>query len=175
MNKPLSQVEHASRFQHWMRDHAAILYRVSAAFAVGADRDDLMQELLVALWQAIPAFRGDAQPSTFIYRVSHNAALSWKRSERRRDARQDGPAALEGIASAATADDADRELLERVYARIRELPELDRSLILLSLDGLSYREMAEIHGLSESNVGVRLSRSKARLAREFKEWIDDPR
>ena len=153
-----------------MRDHAAILYRVAAGFAVGAARDALMQELLLALWQAIPAFRGDAQPATFIYRVSHNAALSWKRSERRRDARQEGPAALEGIASA-TADDADRELLERVYARIRELPELDRSLVLLSLDGLSYREMAEIHGLSEGNVGVRLSRSKARLVHHFKEWI----
>lgn len=158
-----------------MRDHAAILYRVAAGFAVGVDRDDLMQELLIALWRAIPAFRGEAQAATFIYRVSHHAALSWKRSERRRDAWQEGPAALDGIEAAGGADDADRGLLERVYAGIRELPALDRSLVLLSLDGLSHREMALVHGLSEGNVGVRLHRGRARLALFLKEWIDDPR
>ncbi len=158
-----------------MGDHAAILYRVAAGFASGVDRDDLLQELLIALWRAIPAFRGDAQAATFIYRVAHNAALTWKRSERRRDAWQEGPAALDGIEAAGGADDADRGLLERVYAGIRELPALDRSLVLMSLDGLSHREMALIHGLSEGNVGVRLHRGRARLAQTLKEWLDDPR
>lgn len=177
MTNALTPAEQQARFQRWMRDHAAILYRVAAGFASGVDRDDLMQELLIALWRAIPAFRGEAQAATFIYRVSHHAALSWKRSERRRDAWQAGPAALEGIESGGGADDdaADRELLERVYAGIRELPALDRSLVLLSLDGLSHREMALIHGLSEGNVGVRLHRGRARLALSLKEWLDDPR
>ena len=79
------------------------------------------------------------------------------------------------MAAPAGPDDAQRELLEGVYARIRELPELDRSLVLLSLDGLSYREMAAIHGLSESNVGARLSRSKAQLVQQLKELTDEPR
>lgn len=63
----------------------------------------------------------------------------------------------------------ERDGLERLYAAIRELPEVDRSLILLSLDGLSYREAADIHGISETNVGVRLNRIKARLAKSLKE------
>lgn len=158
-----------------MGDHATILYRVAAGFASGVDRDDLLQELLIALWRAIPAFRGDAQAATFIYRVAHNAALTWKRSERRRDAWQEGPTALDRIEAPGGAEDADRELLERVYAGIRELPALDRSLVLMSLDGLSHREMALIHGLSEGNVGVRLHRGRARLAQTLKEWLDDPR
>jgi RNA polymerase sigma factor (sigma-70 family) len=171
----LTPAEYRARFQRWMGDHAAILYRVAAGFALGVDRDDLMQELLIALWKAIPAFRGDAQPATFVYRVSHNAAMAWKRSARRHDRAQGDPDALQRMAAPAGPDDAQRELLEAVYARIRELPELDRSLVLLSLDGLSYREMATIHGLSESNVGARLSRSKARLVRQLKELTDDPR
>ena len=61
------------------------------------------------------------------------------------------------------------ELLEQLYAAIRSLPEVDRSLILLSLDGVSYDEMATIHGLSESNVGVRLNRIKQRLTQQLNE------
>lgn len=167
--------EREACLQLWMRDHAAILYRVAAGFAAGADRGDLMQELLIALWKAIPAFRGDAQPATFVYRVSHNAAMAWKRSARRHERALVDPETLGRMAAPAGPDDAQRELLEGVYARIRELPELDRSLVLLSLDGLSYREMAAIHGLSESNVGARLSRSKARLVQQLKELTDEPR
>ena len=65
-----------------MQDHRAILHHVANGFAEGDDRNDLMQELLLAVWKAIPAFRDGAQPSTFVYRVSHNAALTWKRTQR---------------------------------------------------------------------------------------------
>ena len=71
--------EHNSCFDAWLSEHAAMLYRVTNGFAAGADRHDLMQELLLALWHAIPAFRGGSRVSTFIYRVAHNAALTWKR------------------------------------------------------------------------------------------------
>jgi len=60
-------------------------------------------------------------------------------------------------------------LLERVYVEIRLMPPVDRSLMLLSLDGLSYRDMATIHGLSESNVGVRLNRIRQKLTLNLKE------
>ena len=62
-------------FAGWLREHAAILHHVAHAFAVGADRHDLMQELMLTLWRATPKFRGDARVSTFIYRVAHSAAL----------------------------------------------------------------------------------------------------
>ena len=69
-------------FDGWLREHAAILHHVANGFATGADRHDLMQELMLALWRAVPAFRAASLASTFIFRVTHNAALTWMRAER---------------------------------------------------------------------------------------------
>jgi RNA polymerase sigma-70 factor (ECF subfamily) len=156
------------RFEGWMRHHMAILYRVANAFAQGADRHDLMQELMIAAWKASMEFRGEAKPSTFLYRVSHNAALTWKRTQRnyRRKLDRFAEAAL---APAPAAGATEHHQLDRLYGAIHELPVLDRSLILLALDGLSYREIAGIHGLTETNVGARLTRARATLARTLKE------
>ena len=165
----MSPQERDACFERWMGDHLAILYRVANAFAVGADRHDLMQELLLAVWKAVPDFRAESKPSTFIYRVSHNAALTWKRTQRTYLRKVEQFAALAATEPAPGASAHEREALERLYDAIRALPELDRSLILLSLDGVSYREASEIHGISESNVGVRLNRIKARLAKSLEE------
>ena len=163
-------------FERWLNDHIAILHRVVNSFAVGDDRKDLMQVIMLAVWKAIPSFRGQAQPATFIYRVSHNAALTWKRSEvnyRKRFEQAEDFAAIEPLAAVDAVPQ--EELLERLYAAVRRLPPLDRSLILLSLDGISYRDMSEIHGLSESNVGVRLNRIKQRLFNDLKEAANELR
>lgn len=151
------------RFTECVRDHAAILHKTANGFAPPGDRDDLKQELLLALWKALPGFRGDCQPSTFVYRVAHNAALTWKRA-RRGDERLD-PLDLHVYAlPASTPACNDRERLERLYAAIRRLPPLDRSLVLLSLDGVSYDEIAALHGLTATNVGARLTRARQKLA-----------
>ncbi len=159
--------EHNARFTTWLDRHGAVLHHVANGFATGADRHDLMQELLLALWQAVPAFRGDAQTSTFVYRVAHNAALTWRRARRNYAQRLDhfetlvATGAVPPLAVAEAAREP--EALEHIYAAIRQLPPLDRSLILLHLDGVSYAGIAEIHGLTESNVGARLTRAKQKL------------
>jgi RNA polymerase sigma factor (sigma-70 family) len=154
-----------STFDAWLRDHAGILHHVANAFATGADRHDLMQELMLALWRAIPAFRAASSPSTFIYRVTHNAALTWKRAERghrrRLDHFQELQPENEPVADAGA--DSPTDKLELLYSAIRALDPLDRSLVLLQLDGVSYAQIAEIHGLTDSNVGVRLNRIKQKL------------
>ncbi len=161
-------MEQHERFEQWMRDHIAILYRVVNGFAAGDDRNDLMQEVMLAVWKAVPHFRGHSTATTFLYRVSHNAALTWRRTRqnyRKHIERAELFAATEPPMHASPQD----ELLEQLYVAIRTLPEVDRSLILLSLDGVSYDEMATIHGLSESNVGVRLNRIKQRLTKQLNE------
>lgn len=156
----------ATRFADWMRQHIAILHRVVRAFATGRDCDDLMQEIMLALWRAAPAFAGASSSATFVYRVAHNAALLWHRSERKHRRRVAIAGQIDWMIQPETgrarADTPAR--LESLYASIRSLAPIDRSLILLSLDGLGYREIAEIHGLSESNVGTRLTRLRKRLA-----------
>jgi RNA polymerase sigma-70 factor (ECF subfamily) len=155
-----------ARFTQWMREHVAVLHHVANAFAQGEDRNDLVQEISIALWRAIPAFRGDSRSSTFVYRVAHNTALSWHRSQRRHRRRVESAPEIGWMTEPEAGRRREVSLgrLEELYAAIRSLPKLDRSLILLSLDGLSYREIAEVHGLSESNVGSRLTRIRQRLA-----------
>lgn len=172
--RTLNASEQEGRFEDWLKTHGAILHHVAHGFAEGDDRNDLMQELLLTLWKAIPAFRQDARPSTFIYRVSHNAALTWKRTRRNYLSRLERFQAQPATDATAPADPGEPELLQRLYAEIRRLPPLDRSLILLSLDGVSYSEMAQIHGLGESNVGVRLSRARLQLAKAMKEAVHEP-
>jgi RNA polymerase sigma-70 factor (ECF subfamily) len=141
-----------------MAAHLGVLQRIARTFAVGADQHDLLQELMLAVWRAVPAFRGDSAPSTFIFRVAHNCALTWRRGETRRRVRQSAYERLH------VADEpAEDPLLEQLYAAIRKLESVDRSLVLLSLEGQPYAEIAAIHGLSESNVGARLTRVRKKL------------
>lgn len=151
-----------------MREHSTILHHVVNGFATGDDRNDLLQEVLLAVWKSIPAFRGQAKPTTYLYRVSHNAALLWIRTEKnyRRRVEQFGATAPSEFAG--EPDSLTDERLRKLYSAIRQLKPVDRSLILLSLDGLSYREMAEVLGLSESNVGVKINRIKNQLTQTLK-------
>ncbi|HEX2853208.1 MAG TPA: sigma-70 family RNA polymerase sigma factor [Opitutaceae bacterium] len=162
--------EQNARFEEWFAQHAAVLHHVANGFADGTDRHDLMQELLLAMWRAVPAFRQAAQPSTFIFRVAHNAALTWKRSRknyRERVERFEHLAGRETHVPPAS-DSRENETLQLIYAQIRQFAPVDRSLILLHLDGVGYAEMAAIHGLTESNVGVRLNRLKHKLTHAMK-------
>ena len=153
------------RFIEWAEAYDSLLWKVARSFATGADQDDLHQELLLALWQAIPAFRGDAKGSTFVYRVAYNYALMRNRKRRPIEV------ALEKAPERATPEgSADEEArLELMYRHIRALPEVDRTLVLLYLDELPYKEMAEVLGITESNVGVRLNRVKKQLAEQIDE------
>ena len=160
--------EQQQRFADWTRDYGAIVYRVVNGFATGDDRNDLLQEVLLAVWKSIPAYRGQARPTTYLYRVSHNAALLWIRGEKNYRRRIERFSALASTDFAGDSGSVTDERLTRLYAAIRLLQPVDRSLILLSLDGLSYREMSEVLGLSESNVGVKINRIKKQLAQTLK-------
>lgn len=164
-------------FSEWLARHAAVLHHVAYGFAADSDRADLMQELMLAVWRAVPAYRGGAQASTFIYRVAHNAALTWRRTQKNYRARLDRfeAQALSAAADSAATDSREQEALEHLYAAIRCLPPLDRSLLLLHLDGVGYAEIAGIHGITESNVGVRLNRLKQKLTTALEELTHELR
>ena len=170
----MDTAEQQQRFADWTRDHSAILYRAVNAFAAGDDRNDLLQEVLLAVWKSIPAFRGQAKATTYLYRVSHNAALLWVRTEKnyRRRVQQFGASAPSGFVT--DSDSLTDERLANLYSAIRLLKPVDRSLILMSLDELSYREMAEVLGLSDSNVGVKINRIKNQLTQTLKGIEHEP-
>ncbi len=169
--QPDDEGRHEALFKRWLEQHSGLVFKAARAFAQGdADRDDLMQEILLQLWRSLPRFQGRARESTWIYRVALNTALAWHRGENRRRATQTPSAGIEEIPG--HEDPAERRQAEQVaqlYAAIRRLPKLDAALVLLYLDDLSYREMAEVLGISESNVGVKLNRVRKVLAELMKE------
>ena len=155
-------------FAAWLAPHLPALGRISRAFAQGPDQHDLLQELMVAVWKARPRFEGQSAPATFVWRVAHNAALTWRRGETRRWRRGQAVQAEMAVRDQ-SGDDPQAVLLERLYGAIRALPLLDRSLILLSLEGAAYEQIASLHGLTQTNVGARLTRIRARLSILVKE------
>lgn len=169
--------DHEPLFRAWMAEHRGIVMKVTASFARSAsDLADLRQEALLQLWISLASFRGQAKPSTWIYRVCLNTALAWRRDATRREQPLDPLADISRVA-ADTVDPAEdassRELMEKLLAGIRALPELDRALILMSLDGLSYREITEVTGMTETHVGVALTRARRRLVTQMKGVIDE--
>ena len=155
------------RFARLLDAHADVPWRIAGAYArTEADREDLYQEMLLQTWRALPAFRGDAAARTWLTRIALNVALG---TVRRRHTRLtvEAPAAIEAAPADAPspAEDAQRsDALSRLYAAIRQLPEVDRALVVLALDETPHAEIGEALGLSVSNVGVRLHRAKKRLA-----------
>ena len=146
------------------REHLGLVARVAHAFArEPADRDELFQDILVAIWQALPQFQEGARLTTYVYRVAFNCALNWRRTRSRYQRRIDAYAQVAADPTAGMPPRA-RAQLEWLYTQINALPPLDRTVILLSLDRVDYTSIAEITGLSESNVGVRLHRIKQHLA-----------
>jgi RNA polymerase sigma-70 factor (ECF subfamily) len=162
--------EHEQRriFDDWLSTFKGLLFRVVHAYAYTShDREDLFQEIAAQVWNSIPRFRGDSAATTWLYRVALNSALAWSRKERKhRDRTQ--PLDGEEPALQETSRAKDRRLTW-LYEQIAQLDHVDRSLALLLLDGLSYREMAETLGISESYVGVKINRIKNHLRSQTKE------
>ncbi len=165
------------RFTAWVTEFRGIMLKIARAYAASdADQSDLFQEMALQLWRTLPAFREQASPSTWIYRVCLNTAMTWRRGTLRRETKIQ-PGADPGDLSAPAASPAEnadqRELLEKLYAAIHAMPDFDRALVLLLLDGLAYRDIAAVTGLTENHVGVALTRARKRLAELMKGVTDE--
>ena len=151
--------------------HKGILYKVSNAYcAKPEDRHDLVQEIIVELWRAYPAFDATrAQFSTWLYRIALNVAISVHRGQMRRvsDAVPIDTLEVDALMNFAAAD---RELakgnddLLALQQLLASLDALSRALVLLYLEGYEQNEIAELTGLTPTNVSTRMQRIKQKLA-----------
>lgn len=165
--------ERTNIFAEWMKAHLGVLHRISRAFAESADQHDLVQELMLAVWKAAPAFRGGSATSTFIYRVALNRALTWRKSEAGRKSRAAQADAEWHAVASEPAQQAEAELLDRLYGAIRQLRPVDRALMLMALDGVPHSEIGRIHGFSDTNVAVRLNRARQQISILVQEHDDE--
>lgn len=162
----MTEQEQRRIFEEWLTTHRGIFFKIVRAYAfTPADQDDLFQEISLQVWKSIPDFRGESKASTWLYRVALYSALAWTRREKKQPTTQPLTAVEERLTIRAEPID---ERLEWLYEQIAGLEPVDRSLCLLLLDGFSYREMAEMVGISESNVGVKIHRIKQKLLRASK-------
>lgn len=156
------------RFSALLQQHRRIVFKVANTYSWHPeDRADLTQEIAAQLWRAFPSYDPDRPFSTWMYRIALNVAISFVRGQRVRE-RHTVP--LEEGRHDAVApphrDDSD-ERVRMLYGVIDRLDSLNRALLLLYLDEHTYREMAEILGISESNVATKLNRLKARIRRDM--------
>jgi RNA polymerase sigma-70 factor, ECF subfamily len=125
-----------------------------------------LQEIAIALWKALAQFRGECSERTFLFRIAHNRVADWL-------SRHKVPAAqvhfdMPDPSPGAEAELVRRERMGRLLKAVQRLPSGQRQTMILALEGLSYREIADVLGISESNVGARLTRAPVAL-REFME------
>ena len=153
-------------FLRLVRDNDTRLRRICRVYSRDADgQKDLYQDMLVQIWRSLPSFGGGSSADTWLYRVALNTALA---HVRRRHARRETPLIdaddhvddTEGVDERFDA----RQRVEQLYAAIDRLSAADKMLTMMYLDEKSYREMADVLGISESNVGVRLHRIRKELA-----------
>lgn len=164
----MDKSRHDALFAQCVAEHMGILLKTAHGFAAeAADRQDLVQEMLLSVWQALPWFEENrCKLSTFLYRVANNRALNWHRSHRRYRNKLVGFEKHPQLTLDPIDSDAHARRLDWLYRLIRELPPLDRTLLMLHLDQLPHREIAEITGLTDTNVGVRLHRIKSWLTNQ---------
>jgi len=151
-----------ARFERLLAANRGSLSRLAFSYTnTAADREDLLQDIAVALWQALPTFRGECSERTFVYRIAQNRALS-ALARRPREGQAIDP---EGVDRAPPIETtiADRQDSARLAEAVRRLPLPYRQAVILLLEGLEYGEIAEVLGISESNVGVRLNRARPLL------------
>ncbi len=168
IKESVTSTEHQQIFQTWLDQHRALMFNVLRAYAfTPMDRDDLFQEIIIQVWRSVPVFGGKSSVSTWIYRIALNTAIKWSRKE----GRHRNGEALDNVGHIVTESDVHiDERLTWLYNEIARLNAIDRSVALLMLDDFSYKEIAAVLGITESNVGVKINRIKKHLIEKSKKY-----
>lgn len=152
-----------------LQNHEAAIRRIAGVYGGGeGEEEDLYQEILMQLWSSLPNFRGDSAAGTWLYRVALNTALTWRRRVKRHAVglAPIGPGA-DGVTP--TTHGSPRSQAAILSDFLSTLGGPDRAVLLLYVEGLSYREIADVTGLSVNAVGIRLHRMKQAFTERFVE------
>ncbi len=148
-------------FLDMMEAQKQIIYKVCYIYANNQDDlNDLYQEVVLNLWKSFPRYRGDSKLTTWVYRIAMNTCITFLR---RSNARPQTIPMTTDVAGMFADEEGRAGQLQELYKLINQLGKLERALILLWLEERSYQEMADILGLSKTNVAVKLNRVKEKL------------
>ncbi len=146
-------------FIEQIQQHAGIIHKVISLYIdVAEDRKDLYQEVLLQAWKAYPRFRGDSQFSTWLYKITLNTTLTFRKKSER------GGKPFDYKESDAITDNRlAKDNKDWLFQAIRKLPEAERMIITLHLEGYNNAEIAEVTGMSTNHINVKLHRIKKKL------------
>lgn len=159
-----------AQFARMQAAYGPALGRVVRSYArPGADQEDLAQDVALALWRALPSFRGECPERAFVLRVAHNRGLNHLWRKKPADSLEDEARELVDPAPPLEVTVADKQDHERLFSAIRQLPLSLRQVLTLALEELPHAEIAEALGISTGAVDVRLSRARAALRKLLNE------
>lgn len=153
-----------SHFNELVRANHASIYRICRAYLYDVSHaDDLYQEILYQIWKSMQSFKEQAKVTTWIYRIAVNTAINFNLKNKRHQ-HQSMPDSFSIPYEETLPEKQEQELkLTKLRYCISQLETQDRLIISLVLENKSYKEIAEITGISITNTGVKISRIKARL------------
>lgn len=150
-------------FELVLQQHKALIYKIAQLYTTNrANQEDLMQEIAIQLYHALPSYTGEAKISTWIYRIALNVAISYLRKEQTR-AKITEPIIQFTLQELGQEDSTRNQQIQQLYSAISQLKELDKAIIILYLDGEPQAEIAAILGLTLSNVSTKIGRIKEQL------------
>lgn len=150
-----------SEHQDLIRKVAAIYYRNKA------DQEDAFQEILVSLWQAYPTFRGESKFSTWLYRVALNTVISGFRKASNRVHKNQSDIHITDELLGPSKEDLSEEI-DCLYQAIEHLSDIEKAIIMLYMEEKTYDDIADIMGMTRTNVGVKINRIKKKLKKIYK-------
>jgi len=155
------------QFERILGEHGPAISRLAYSYeAVAGIREELVQEIGLAIWQALPHFRGECSERTFVFRIAHNRGLThvWRRRPPQ-ESLEELEESDEPVDPRPHPDEQAAQTKQRaqLMSAVQSLPVAHRQMIVLVLEGLSYAEIGEVLGITENNVAVRLTRARKAL------------
>jgi RNA polymerase sigma factor (sigma-70 family) len=154
-------------FRQILQQHAALLGRVSAAYEANFHlRQELLQEISLAVWQALEKFKGESSVKTYVLRVAHNKAIThvaYHAKQPRNDSYCEVETPQPSHHTSTDVQIAQQQQIQTMLNEIRKMPIQTRQVVTMSMEGLSYSEIADACGISSTNAGVILNRARKTL------------
>ncbi len=167
----MNSTEKLVQFQNIINDHKGILYKVISIYCKNTeDRKDLEQEILIQLWKSLGNYNNSYKISTWLYRIAMNVSISFYRTSQRKNKTID--IEIEPIFSERFEEEQeDRYSTQKALLKnfINSLNDFNKAIIILYMEEYSYKEISEMVGITETNVGTKINRIKSKLKKYITE------
>ena len=164
----MSKVQLEIEFSRRVKESQGIIHKVSRMYCDNEEhRKDLFQEILIQLWKSYPSFRGDSKFSTWMYRVAINVAIQDLRKTKK-EQRLFFQTNQFKDTSEEKKSEMQNEKLKLMYAAISKLNKVEKAIVMLHLDEKTNEEIADIVGITQNYVRVKMNRIKTKLSKTVK-------